>query len=104
MSSKEGAMDLDETSFNLESVDIVEDDVAVHNHLICEDQVGVEVSVEVGMASLHPPPIDEEKKKEFERNRDQILSGVPEEVKSKFGEIYFSSFGKTVGPVLIMNP
>lgn len=101
MSAGGGAMDLDETSFDLDNVEI-EDDVAVHNELVCEDHVGVDV--EVSMDSLPPPPVDEEKKKEFERKRDEILSGVPEEVKSKFGEIYFSSFGKIVGPVLIMSP
>lgn len=102
MSAGGGAMDLDETSFDLDNVDIEEDDVAVHNELVCEDHVGVDV--EVGMDSLSPPPIDEKKKKEFERKRDEILSGVPEEVKSKFGEICFASFGKLVGPALIMSP
>ena len=102
MSSGDGAMDLDETSFNLDNVDIGEDDVGVHNELVAEDHVGLDV--EVGMDSLPFPPIDEEKKKEFEKKRDEILSGVPEHVKSKFGEICFSSFGKIVGPVLIMSP
>ncbi len=88
--------DLDETSFNLD--DIGDDDIDV----LHEDRV--EVAVEVNMDSLPPPPIDEEKKKEFERKRDEILSCVPEEVKARFGQIYFSSFGKFVGPVLIMNP
>lgn len=94
-------MDLDETSFDLDNVEI-EDDVAVHDDLVREDHVGVDF--EVSLDSLPPPPVDEEKKKEFERKRDEILSGVPEEVKSKFGEIYFSSFGKIVGPALIMSP
>ncbi len=102
MSAGDGAMDLDETSFDLDNVDIEEDDVAVHNELVGEDPVGLDV--EVGIDSLPFPAIDEEKKKEFERKRDEILSGVPEHVKSKFGEIYFSSFGKMVGPVLIMSP
>eukprot|EP00531_Pseudo-nitzschia_arenysensis_P006158 CAMPEP_0116125096 /NCGR_PEP_ID=MMETSP0329-20121206/5629_1 /TAXON_ID=697910 /ORGANISM="Pseudo-nitzschia arenysensis, Strain B593" /LENGTH=848 /DNA_ID=CAMNT_0003619115 /DNA_START=184 /DNA_END=2726 /DNA_ORIENTATION=- len=88
--------DLDETSFNLD--DIGDDDVDVFS----EDRV--EVPVEVNVDSLPPPPIDEEKKKEFERKRDEILACVPEEIKAKFGGIYFSSFGKFVGPVLIMNP
>ena len=102
MSAGDGAFDLDEKSFNLESVDIVDDDdvAGVHNELTCEDRVGVEVS----LGSLHPTPIDAEKKKEFERTRDEILSAVPDEVKSKFGGIYFSSFGKMVGPVLVLNP
>jgi hypothetical protein len=102
--------DLDETSFNLESVEMVEDDVDVHNELVSDDRVGVDVNVEVGIDSnssnnhLPLPTIDEEKKKQFESRRDEILSCVPEEVKSRFGEIYFSNFGKFVGPVLVMNP
>ena len=107
MSADDAAVDLDERSFNLDSVDIVDDDVVgVHNELICEDRVGVDVKVEVNVDgnNIPPPPIDKEKKKEFDRQRDEILSCVPEEVKSRFGEIYFSTFGKFVGPVLILNP
>ena len=107
MSADDDAVDLDERSFNLDSVDIVDDDVVgVHNELICEDRVGVDVKVEVNVDgnNIPPPPIDKEKKKEFDRQRDEILSCVPEEVKSRFGEIYFSTFGKFVGPVLILNP
>jgi len=111
MSGGGDAFDLDETSFNLESVEMVEDDVDVHNELISDDRVGVDVNVEVGIDSnsgninhLPLPIIDEEKKKAFESRRDEVLSRVPEEVKSRFGEIYFSNFGKFVGPVLVMNP
>ena len=111
MSADEDAVDLDERSFNLESVEIVDDDVAVHNELLCENRVGVDVPVDVNVPvdisnvnDPRVPPVDEEKKKEFERERDEILSCVPEEVQNKFGEIFFSTFGKFVGPVLIMDP
>lgn len=111
MSADGNAVDLDARSFNLESVEIVDDDVDVSNELICEDRVGVDVNVEVNIdgdrndVDVAPlPHIDEEKKRDFERRRDEILSCVPAEVKARFGEIYFSTFGKFVGPVLIMNP
>lgn len=94
------AVDLDETSFNLDNVEMMDDDVDVHNSLICEDRVGIDVNVEPNV----PYEIDEEKKKEFEKTKDEILAGVPEEVKARFGEIYFSTFGKFVGPVLVLDP
>jgi len=104
------AVDLDATSFNLENVDII-DEVDVHSKLICDDRVGVDVNVDVNAANDVSNgkesvlvEIDEEKKKAFEKRRDKILRGVPEEVKARFGKIYFSTFGKFVGPVLIMNP
>ena len=111
MSGDSDAVDLDARSFNLDSVEIEDDGVDVQNDLICEDRVGVDVNVEVNIDAhrshidnLSLPRVDEQKKKEFERRRDEILSCVPEEVKARFGEIYFSTFGKFVGPVLIMNP
>mmetsp|Transcript_27818 Transcript_27818/g.65392 ORF Transcript_27818/g.65392 Transcript_27818/m.65392 type:complete len:844 (+) Transcript_27818:118-2649(+) len=110
MSGGNDTVDLDARSFNLDSVEIVEDDVDVQNELICEDRVGVDVNVDVNAdgdgshADKISVPIDEKKKKKFDRQRDEILSRVPEEVKARFGEIYFSTFGKFVGPVLIMNP
>jgi len=48
--------------------------------------------------------IEKERKKEFERQKEEILSQVPPEVKARFGEIYFSTFGKFIGPVLVMDP
>ena len=100
--SADAADDWDEMSFKLESVDEMVDDmkdVHVHNELI--------VNVDIDNSSVGggiSPPIDKEKKKKFERKRDEILSCVPAEVKARFGEIYFATFGKFVGPVLIMNP
>lgn len=88
------AADLDDISFNMESVDEMVGDIE-ENELICEN-------VDNGVNVSHP--VDEEKKKEFERNRDDILSRVPNKVKARFGEIFFSSFGKFTGPVLVLNP
>lgn len=88
------AADLDDISFNMESVDEMVGEIE-DNELICEN-------VDSGVNVSHP--VDEEKKKEFERNRDDILSRVPDKVKARFGEIYFSTFGKFTGPVLVMNP
>jgi hypothetical protein len=104
MSGDGDPVDLDERSFNLESVEIEDDDVDVHNELICEDRVGVDVNLEVNNNLPPPPAVDEEKKKKFERQRDEILSCVPAEVKARFGEMYFATFGKFIGPVLILNP
>ena len=92
------AVDLDERSFNLESVELGDDDIDAQNGLIGEDRVGVDVGVEA------EPLVDEERKKEFERQKDEILSHVPAEVKARFGEIYFSTFGKFTGPALVMDP
>eukprot|EP00536_Pseudo-nitzschia_multiseries_P001991 jgi/Psemu1/317764/estExt_fgenesh1_pm.C_260032 len=121
-------IDLDAASFNLEMIEdeVVNDEVndVVHNKLICDDRVvGTHVSIKFNMVddgqdhghsqNHHadetdtvpvPVQINEKKKRAFERRRDEILSGVPEEVKARFGKIYFSTFGKFVGPVLIMNP
>lgn len=111
------AVDLDATPFSLDNVEIMDDEVDVHNKLICEDCVDVNVDVDVNVNANNCSSnknnnsnetvvvqIDEEKKKVFEKKRDKILSGVPEEVKERFGKIYFSTFGKFLGPVLIMNP
>ena len=103
------AVDLDERSFNLEMVDEmvgVDDikDVDVHSELICENHVNVDIDIDSSSVGGIAPQIDEEKKKEYERKREEVLSCVPAEVKARFGEIYFSTFGKFVGPVLIMNP
>jgi len=109
MSADGDVVDLDERSFNLESVEIADDDVDVHNELICENRVGVDVKVDIdgnrsNVSNLPPPPVDEKRKNKFEKQRNEILSCVPVEVKARFGEIYFSTFGKFLGPVLIMNP
>ena len=105
MSGDGDPVDLDERSFNLDSVEMEDDDVAVHNALISEDRVGVDVNLEVDTNNLPPASVVDEKKKEkFERERDEILSGVPAEVKARFGGMYFATFGKLVGPVLVMNP
>ena len=94
------AVDLDETSFNLDNVDMIDDEVVdVHDHVGVDVDVGTEHELPEREAE-----IDEEKKKAFEKKREEILSAVPQSVKERFGKIYFSTFGKFIGPVLIMNP
>ena len=44
------------------------------------------------------------KKRLFEEARDEILVGVPDDVKARFGQIYFSKWGKFNLPVLVMSP
>ncbi|MGK3738461.1 MAG: hypothetical protein ACI90V_005308 [Bacillariaceae sp.] len=90
------APDLDEISFNMESVDEMVGDIE-GNELICENEVSTGVVND-------PYPVDEKRKKEFERNRDDILSRVPAKAKKRFGEICFGSFAKFTGPVLVMSP
>eukprot|EP00339_Tiarina_fusa_P000689 CAMPEP_0117006428 /NCGR_PEP_ID=MMETSP0472-20121206/6659_1 /TAXON_ID=693140 ORGANISM="Tiarina fusus, Strain LIS" /NCGR_SAMPLE_ID=MMETSP0472 /ASSEMBLY_ACC=CAM_ASM_000603 /LENGTH=939 /DNA_ID=CAMNT_0004707889 /DNA_START=241 /DNA_END=3060 /DNA_ORIENTATION=- len=40
----------------------------------------------------------------FERERDEILRDIPEEVKARFGQIMFSKWSNSYLPVLVMNP
>jgi hypothetical protein len=40
----------------------------------------------------------------FEEGRDAILSEVPDDAKARFGQIYFTTWGAQVLPVLVMNP
>ena len=46
----------------------------------------------------------EEKKRKFEEARDLILADVPDEVRGRFGEIFFTKWGKETLPCLAMNP
>ncbi len=46
----------------------------------------------------------EEKKRKFEEARDLILADVPQEVKARFGKIFFTKWGKQTLPCLAMNP
>ena len=46
----------------------------------------------------------EEKRRLFEEGRDALLAEVPDETKARFGQIYFTKWGKQVMPVLVMNP
>jgi hypothetical protein len=89
------APDLDELSFNMESVDEMVGEIE-GNDLICENEVSGVVN--------DPYPVDEKRKKEFEINREDIISRVPGKAKKRFGEICFGSFAKFTGPVLVMSP
>ena len=78
------AVDLDATPFSLDNVEIMDDEVDVHNKLICEDRVDVNVDVDVNVNVNNSSSnknnnsnqtvvvqIDEEKKKVFEKKRDK---------------------------------
>jgi hypothetical protein len=43
-------------------------------------------------------------KKNFDQERDEILSSVPESLKSLFGQVGFAKWGKTSLPVLARSP
>ena len=91
------APDLDEISFNMDSVDDMVGEIE-GNDLTCENEASVSGVVN------DPYPVDEKIKKEFERNREDIISRVPGKAKERFGEICFGSFAKFTGPVLVMSP
>jgi hypothetical protein len=44
------------------------------------------------------------RKAEFERERDEILNGVPKSARDRFGQLYFCKFGGYYGPAVVMNP
>lgn len=45
-----------------------------------------------------------EEKEIFEAEREEILKEIPDDVKSKFGQIMFSRWSKETFPVLVMSP
>jgi hypothetical protein len=46
----------------------------------------------------------ERKRRLFEETKEAILAEVPDDAKARFGQIYFTKWGKQVLPVLVMNP
>lgn len=40
----------------------------------------------------------------FEKERDEILSEIPESIKARFGQVYFSKWSGNTIPVLVLNP
>ena len=43
-------------------------------------------------------------KEEFEKKKQEVLDSLPQEVKSKFGQQFFSKWGKSSLPVLVLSP
>ena len=69
-----------------------------------KDNLDEEVDTTMGEDDGEPPLTLEEKRRLFEEGRDAILAEVPDDAKSRFGQIYFAKWGKQVLPVLVMNP
>jgi hypothetical protein len=48
--------------------------------------------------------VDQEQKRIFEHQKEEIMRTVPKAVKKRFGEVVFATFGSYIGPVLILDP
>jgi hypothetical protein len=48
--------------------------------------------------------IDQDQKRLFDQEKEEIMRTVPKAVKKRFGEIRFATFGSYIGPVLILDP
>ena len=46
----------------------------------------------------------EAKKELFEKERDEILKELPDSLKNRFGQIFFTKWSKDTLPVLVMSP
>ena len=88
--STNNAEDLDDMSFNMESVDEMVGGIVKGKELMSEN---VDKVVKSSYA------IDSKKKKEFDEKREEVLSEIPRDVYKLFGAIRFASFSKFVGPV-----
>ena len=93
--STNNAEDLDDMSFNMESVDEMVGGIVKGKELMSEN---VDKVVKSSYA------IDSKKKKEFDEEREKVLSSIPPDVYKRFGAIRFASFSKFSGPVLILSP
>eukprot|EP00980_Cylindrotheca_fusiformis_P023811 scaffold11032_cov122-Cylindrotheca_fusiformis.AAC.12 len=67
-------------------------------------EVESEVQSEFDFEAMELTPAQLKMKEEFEKKKQEVLDTLPAEVKARFGQQYFTKWGKNLLPCLVMSP